>query len=93
MSSASGRPWPLQPRRASKSPWLIVSRYEIISLLANRFETVAMEKFMKEKVAKLLVCIARFEWPQQWPGFVADMETLAQQGTKEREVILIAFKV
>jgi hypothetical protein len=51
------------------------------------------ERFIKEKLAKLLVCIARYEWPQVWEDFLHELFATGQKGNTQREIALLAYKV
>lgn len=58
----------------------------------NLQKGVMAEKFIKEKMAKLLICIARLEWPQSWVNLVDELEVIARQGFAQKEVVLLALK-
>lgn len=64
----------------------------LVQLLTSKTDSL-LEKFIKEKVAKLLVCIARLEWPGNWPGLIEDLIRMAERGNKEKEVVILSFKV
>ena len=47
--------------------------------------------YIKDAIARIIVEIAKREWPQQWPSFLAELETLSQKGDAQAELVMFVM--
>lgn len=46
---------------------------------------------IKDAIARSVVEIAKREWPQQWPGFLAELEALSSKGDAQAELVMFVM--
>ena len=46
---------------------------------------------IKDVIARIVVEIAKREWPQQWPGFLTELETLCSKGNTQTELVMFVM--
>lgn len=46
---------------------------------------------MQDGVARLIVEIAKREWPQQWPGMLNKLSNICAAGSKTQEELILLF--
>eukprot|EP00127_Corallochytrium_limacisporum_P004883 Clim_evm27s191 gene=Clim_evmTU27s191 len=64
-----------------------------LKLLANQVYDILNEAvYVKEKMAQLVVEIAKREWPQQWPYLFGDLMKIAESGDTQVELVLITLR-
>ena len=46
---------------------------------------------IKDAIARIIVEIAKREWPQQWPSFLVELETLSSKGDAQSELVMFVM--
>lgn len=46
---------------------------------------------IKDVIARIVVEIAKREWPQQWPGFLTELERLCTKGNTQTELVMFVM--
>lgn len=46
---------------------------------------------LKDVIARIVVEIAKREWPQQWPSFLTELEALCSEGDKQTELVMFVM--
>jgi len=46
---------------------------------------------IKDAIARIIVEIAKREWPQQWPSFLVELETLSSKGDSQSELVMFVM--
>lgn len=46
---------------------------------------------IKDAIARIIVEIAKREWPQQWPSFLVELETLSLKGDAQSELVMFVM--
>jgi hypothetical protein len=68
-------------------------KIEILAIMSSGTRPLAQEqRFVMEKIAQVVVRIARSEWPDAWPSLFGDLRALATAGDVQRYLVLLVWK-
>lgn len=59
-----------------------------MNLMEKDRDLIKDPTYIKDAIARILVEIAKREWPQQWPSFLAELETMSSKGDAQAELVM-----
>lgn len=79
-----------------KYRWTQISQQEKIFIKENAMKLLAaggagVEPHMKDALSRVIVEMVKREWPQQWPGLLAELSEACSFGETQTELVLLVF--
>ncbi|XP_060531637.1 exportin-5 [Cylas formicarius] len=79
-----------------KYRWTQISQHEKIFIKENAMKLLAAggigeEPHMKDALSRVVVEMVKREWPQQWPGLLAELSDACSCGETQTELVLFVF--
>lgn len=63
-----------------------------IAIMQNGIQDILKEpNHIKDAIARIIVEIAKREWPQQWPSFLSELESLSSKGDAQTELVMFVL--
>uniref|UniRef100_A0A914VQ52 Importin N-terminal domain-containing protein n=1 Tax=Plectus sambesii TaxID=2011161 RepID=A0A914VQ52_9BILA len=67
-------------------------RNSCFQVLSNGLHSIAQEdSHVKEGIARSIVAMVKQEWPQNWPGFIAEAESCCPHGAIQTQIVFLVF--
>ena len=63
-----------------------------MNIMAKGIQDILKEpNHVKDAIARIVVEIAKREWPQQWPSFLAELESMSSKGDAQSELVMFVM--